>query len=385
MKTIAIIGAGYGDEGKGLATDYIVSELLKEYTKEQLIVVRFNGGAQAGHTVVTPKGIRHVFRHFGSGTLLDVPTFLSKFFICNPILFNKEHAGLSKKGFEPIVYVDPNCEVTTPYDMLLNQIRESNRGKGRHGSCGVGINETLRRSKAGFILTVGMLKLLSLTDLHLYLERMLDEYYLPALKDIPHTASQEMLMYNNSLLQNFVIDCSEFCSGIIIGDPLPSADYAIFEGAQGLMLDQNHGNFPYVTPSNTGIKNVLQLVDELDCVLYVTRCYQTRHGVGPFPDECDSELCDQTNIENEFQGKLRYAPFDDLLFETTIAQDVGIVKNNPPEVRCMVTCLDQMQVVKVISYNGIDSIPVKTFAKKMGFHLQSYGPTRATVKGKLLL
>lgn len=76
---IAVIGAGFGDEGKGLMTDYCCQR--PKYTT----VVRFNGGAQAGHTVVTPDGRRHVFSHFGSGTLRGAATFLSRFFICNPI------------------------------------------------------------------------------------------------------------------------------------------------------------------------------------------------------------------------------------------------------------------------------------------------------------
>ena len=84
MKISVVIGANYGDEGKGLATDYLASQGTKS------LVVRFNGGAQAGHTVVTPDGCRHVFHHFGSGVFAEADTFLSKFFIVNPILFRTE-------------------------------------------------------------------------------------------------------------------------------------------------------------------------------------------------------------------------------------------------------------------------------------------------------
>ena len=86
-----VIGANFGDEGKGLVTDYLCSQGAG-------VVVRFNGGAQAGHTVVTPEGERHVFRHFGSGTFLGVPTFLSQFFVCNPILFFEERKQLIDLG-----------------------------------------------------------------------------------------------------------------------------------------------------------------------------------------------------------------------------------------------------------------------------------------------
>ncbi len=98
------------------------------------MVVRFNGGCQAGHTVVTPDGLRHVFSHFGAGTLAGVPTFLSQYFICNPI-------------FDPTtLYAHPNCLVTTFADMIINQRLEEKRGKARHGSVGLGISETIERS-----------------------------------------------------------------------------------------------------------------------------------------------------------------------------------------------------------------------------------------------
>ena len=115
-----VIGANYGDEGKGLMTDYLV----KKHNAE--VVVRFNGGAQAGHTVVTPDGQRHVFSHFGSGTLAGARTFLSKHFVANPILFLKEKKVLeelspTKKLHNRFMWVDPSVMITTPYDMLINQ------------------------------------------------------------------------------------------------------------------------------------------------------------------------------------------------------------------------------------------------------------------------
>lgn len=85
MKEVkVIIGANFGDEGKGLMTDYFCNKC------DNPIVVRFNSGAQAGHTVVTPDGNRHVFGHFGSGTFNNTPTFLSKYFVVNPLSFLKE-------------------------------------------------------------------------------------------------------------------------------------------------------------------------------------------------------------------------------------------------------------------------------------------------------
>ena len=89
----AVIGANFGDEGKGLMTDYFCSQNKKSLN------IRFNGGAQAGHTVVTPDGKRHVFSHIGSGTFSGADTYLSEFFTLNPIMFMKEHS------------IIPECEI----------------------------------------------------------------------------------------------------------------------------------------------------------------------------------------------------------------------------------------------------------------------------------
>ncbi|HCB15329.1 MAG TPA: adenylosuccinate synthase, partial [Gammaproteobacteria bacterium] len=111
-----VIGAQFGDEGKGRWVDYYAAK-----NSDDGIVIRFNGGAQAGHTVVTPDGRRHVFSHIGSGAFAGAKTFLSRFFVCNPILFLKEREKLAALGIKPVTGIDPASPVTTPYDMMINQ------------------------------------------------------------------------------------------------------------------------------------------------------------------------------------------------------------------------------------------------------------------------
>ena len=89
-KVKVVIGANFGDEGKGLMTDYFASK------EDNAIVVLHNGGAQRGHTVITPEGYRHVFRHFGSGAYVGAATYITKEFIVNPILFRQEYEKLAK-------------------------------------------------------------------------------------------------------------------------------------------------------------------------------------------------------------------------------------------------------------------------------------------------
>lgn len=142
MKDIKIvIGANFGDEGKGKLTDY--------YTKnaDNCIVVCSNGGAQRGHTVLKSDGTRHVFHHFGSGTLNGADTYLPEDFILNPLVFKEEWEELKKLGWEPHVYVHEKCMITNPFDMMANQIIERSRGNNKHGSCGMGIYNTIQRYK----------------------------------------------------------------------------------------------------------------------------------------------------------------------------------------------------------------------------------------------
>src|SRR6185312_724333 len=122
MRAFAVIGANFGDEGKGLVTDFLCDR------ENATLVVRYNGGAQAGHTVVVPDGRRHVFSHVGSGSFCDVPTHLSKFFLVNPVVFAREQIELDQIGVRPTVYVDRDARVTTVVDMLINQALEDKRG-----------------------------------------------------------------------------------------------------------------------------------------------------------------------------------------------------------------------------------------------------------------
>lgn len=300
MTARVVIGANFGDEGKGAMTDYLCSQGAGT-------VVRFNGGAQAGHTVVTPEGERHVFRHFGSGSFCDVPTFLSQFFVCNPILFLYERDQLIKLGFHPVVYAHPDCLVTTFADMAINQMKELGRGDKRHGSCGVGFHETIVRSRVPE-LKVTMSDLWNKApDLERKLEEICTKYsHFRIKQDIPD---------HQALCSEFLKACEQFSEEV---QPLGIAQCSdpVFEGAQGLLLDQdNRAYFPHVTHSKTGMNNVRVLCEQAGIsdieVYYVSRTYLTRHGYGPLPGEDDAlSYADDTNHKTEFQGKLRFAPLD---------------------------------------------------------------------------
>lgn len=328
MKIVkVVIGANFGDEGKGQLTDYFASK------SDNAIVVLHNGGPQRGHTVVTPEGYRHVFRHFGAGTYTGAATYIAKEFVVNPVLFRQEYEKLAKHGIIPQTYINPNCKLTTIYDMLINQVLEADRGTAKHGSCGVGVFETLYRNQNGIdfknkfeynplAMTVGeFVKLNALGQLN-FLDTVRREY-VPKRFDVfglKNIAAEFLkVLSSDNVLINFIDDFNFMIKHSMAArdDVLLDYDTVIFENGQGLLLDQyNDAYFPHLTPSNTGMKNPTNILNKLDYrgqveVCYVTRTYMTRHGVGRFDTECaknmiNPNMVDMTNVPNPFQDSLRY-------------------------------------------------------------------------------
>ena len=345
VRKIAVIGAAFGDEGKGHLTDYFAAE-----APDPPLVIRYNGGCQAGHTVVTPDGTRHVFGHFGSGTLAGSPTMLSRFFIVNPMIWAAERDVLRNLGYDPKVYVDRRAPLTTPYDMVANRVLA------KHGTCGLGIHETLARSIPTTVETPGM------RDICLQIREVTRER-------LAGHMTEEHLEWINSdtLLENYLYDLGELRRSCILTDEIPVWSGYIFEGAQGLMLDEKHQYFPYVTHSRTGLPNIVKLCDEIGIddldVVYVTRSYVTRHGPGPFPTE-DPHLSyeDTTNVPNPHQGVLRFGHLYPFTLMKTIDDDLahcGRLSVNPV---LAVTCLDQ--------HNNTPDIP------QLPVIYRSHGPRR---------
>jgi adenylosuccinate synthase len=325
MKARIVIGANWGDEGKGLTTDYLCAQGAG-------VVVRFNGGAQAGHTVVLPDGDRHVFRHFGSGTLLGIPTFLSQFFVLNPILFFAERKQLIELGYHPVVFAHPDCLVTTFADMFINQIKETGRGSARHGSCGIGFHETIVRSNVSELkITMG--------DLWNGGDRL--ESQLAEICDKYARYRVGQAFDEPEACKVFIEGCRDFANCVNPAGIGQCKD-PVFEGAQGLCLDQNNKEFfPHLTHSNTGMRNVEILCAQAGItekeIYYVSRSYLTRHGHGPLPGE-DATLSyeDNTNHKTQFQGSIRFAPLDGRALISRCKEDAG---SNP--FKLVITHTDQ--------------------------------------------
>lgn len=335
-----VIGANFGDEGKGLMTDYFAHEARQQ--GKSCLVVCHNGGSQRGHTVVSPSGVRHVFHHFGSGSFEGADTYLSSKFIVNPILFQRELADLNEKGIAVKCFIDKNCRFTTPFDMMVNQIVEEYRGDGKHGSCGLGIFETNVRSKTDLSNTVCQFASQSAADRKRFLDAIATRYVPDRLRQlgIQNIPSKwmDILKNKDNIIENYIEDFLQMLEHVqlVNGDIVDAYEYVIFEGAQGLLLDQNNVSYmPHLTPSNTGIKNPMDIIGgrEADIeVCYVSRTYMTRHGAGRFDTECsksdiNADIVDLTNVPNPYQDTIRYGMLELEDLKNRICSDFGTAFN----------------------------------------------------------
>lgn len=392
MRAQAVIGASFGDEGKGYWVDAKVA--LAQAQGLFPWVVRHNSGAQAGHTVQMPDGRRHVFHHVGSGTFLGAPTFLGAKVAVHPMLFFKEMESLAALGVaRPRVLVDARALVTTPYDVMINQAIETARGAARHGSCGVGFNETVERS----LQDAHRITVADLTDesrLRARLDTLRRDHVPQRLAALGLPADAiETWRWHEGVLDRFVADAQAFAAFVEVTDPtvLRQADHVIFEGAQGLRLDQELGIFPHLTRSHTGVPALLDIAEEAGLeeveITYATRAYLTRHGAGPLPEELESPpapgFADPTNVPNPHQGQLRFALLDPETLADFIARDQARATGRSVTLTqaLSVNCLDQMGPTTAWRDGTVVATP--TMARLLGERLgiakvnEGWGPARA--------
>lgn len=357
-----VIGANFGDEGKGLMADYFCHQAIAK--RENCIVVCHNGGAQRGHTVTTPDGLRHVFHHFGSGTFTGADTYFSKDFILNPIMFRKEWEELTSVGYQPVVFISKDCRIVTPFDMIINQIAEESRSDKRHGSCGMGIFETIKRYESYASASADSL-LNNLSGANTAALKLIREEYLPRrLKELGVSANADWMaiINNDGLISHYLDDLKFMNRHVFLTDDSVLHEYQsiVFEGGQGLLLDQNNTEyFPHLTPSNTGLKNPAEMISRLfpasDVeVCYITRPYLTRHGAGRLDNECRKEeinpyMEDLTNVPNPHQGTLRYGKMDAEKLKQRIRNDFA--DNNSWKLSLAITHQNEIDAFSEWNYN----------------------------------
>lgn len=285
MANVIVIGAQWGDEGKGKITDLL--------SKSADVVVRYQGGVNAGHTVVVqgqtfklhliPSGILYPDTDciIGCGTVIDPQVLIQE-------LDQLEKLGISTKK----LLISQTAHVTMPYHRIIDQASEERRGTHKIGTTGRGIGPTYadKSERTGIRIldlmdTDALRKQLQWTINYknVILEKL---YNLPPLD--PEKVIEEYLGYAERLRPH-VVD-----SSLKIYDAIKRRRNILFEGAQGTLLDLDHGTYPYVTSSNpvaggacvgTGVGPTM-----IDRVIGVAKAYTTRVGEGPFPTELHGEL-----------------------------------------------------------------------------------------------
>ena len=285
-KNVVVLGTQWGDEGKGKIVDLLTDQVS--------LVTRFQGGHNAGHTLVID-GKKTVLHLIPSGILRDgVTCLIGNGVVLSPEALLKEITGLEETGV-PVrsrLRLSPACPLILPYHVALDQARELARGDAKIGTTGRGIGPAYEDKVARRGLRLG-----DLVDLDTFAVKL-----------------REILAYHNFVLTNYfkveevsfdkvLADCKLWAAQLIpmmadVTELLHSAreqgESILFEGAQGSLLDIDHGTYPYVTSSNTTAGGTATGSGfgplYLDYVLGITKAYTTRVGSGPFPTELGCEI-----------------------------------------------------------------------------------------------
>ena len=285
-KHIVILGSQWGDEGKGKIVDKLMSQAS--------VVVRFQGGHNAGHTLII-NGQKTILRLIPSGILHPhVQCLIGNGVVLSPTALLQEMGELEQGGIHVAerLRISESCTLILPYHVALDQAREKSKGAMAIGTTGRGIGPAYEDKVARRAIRFGDLfdekkfsaKLAEVLDYHNF---VLKNYYHQ--EPVDYTQLREEILALAPKLQPMKADVVA-----LLADYRAQDKSIIFEGAQGTLLDIDHGTYPYVTSSNTvaGAASIGSGVGPLylDYVLGVMKAYTTRVGSGPFPTELHDDI-----------------------------------------------------------------------------------------------
>ncbi len=318
-----VVDLGFGDAGKGLVTDSLVR------TMGAGLVVRFHGGAQAGHNVVTPDGRHHTFAQIGSGTFVPgVLTYLGREMVVHPTALLPEAAHLASVGVPDALSrlrISEQALIISPFQQAAGRIRELARGAARHGSCGVGVGETVGDAIArpDEALRAG-----DLTDRHALRPALVRlqackraelRGELASLRGSEAAEPERWILEDPSVVDRFLDAIEPLKKAVSIVDEgwlrsaLAGPGAVVLEGAQGVLLDEWAGFHPHTTWSTCTFQRAMELLrdggfDGSSTRIGVLRTYAVRHGNGPLPSEdrgLDPLLPERHNENGRWQGPVR--------------------------------------------------------------------------------
>ena len=354
-KTVVVIGAQWGDEGKGKVVDLL--------TEKVQAVVRFQGGHNAGHTLVIngvktalnliPSGIMRpgVACLIGNGVVLSLPHLIAE-------IEKIEAAGMSVRDRLKISEATP---LVLPVHARLDQARELARGDAKIGTTGKGIGPAYEDKVARRAIRVGDLfhreqlaaKLGEVLGYHNF---VLQNYFHEEPADFQQTLD-DLLGYAE-IVKPMVADVTE-----LLRLHIRRGDKVLFEGAQGALLDVDHGTYPYVTSSNTtaGGASTGSGVGprELDYVLGIVKAYATRVGGGPFPTELDNDIGQHIRDKGAEYGTVTKRPRRCGWFDAVAAR--RSIFNNSVTGLCVtkLDVLDELDVIRFCVGYRVDGMPVE--------------------------
>ncbi|KGK01063.1 adenylosuccinate synthase [Thalassotalea sp. ND16A] len=285
-KNVVVLGTQWGDEGKGKVVDLL--------TDKAKFVVRYQGGHNAGHTLVID-GEKTVLHLIPSGVLRDnVKCLIGNGVVLCPKALMTEIGMLEAKGV-PVrerLLISDACPLILPYHNALDAAREAARGNKKIGTTGRGIGPAYEDKVARRGLRVSDLFdkeafAVKLKEIMEYQNFMLTNYYKADAVDYDTVLADALAVAD--IIKDMTADISE-----ILDQARINGESIMFEGAQGTLLDIDHGTYPYVTSSNTTVGGVATGCGfgprYLDYVLGITKAYTTRVGSGPFPTELDDDI-----------------------------------------------------------------------------------------------
>jgi adenylosuccinate synthase len=346
-KAYIVIGLGFGDEGKGTTVNHLTQ--LHKAT----LNIRFSGGGQCLHNVIMDDGRHHTFRQIGSGSFdPTVSTLYGKYALFDPTLYEFERREFEAiNGVAPMkgrYFVHEDAVVVTAYHKVISRLRELSRTK-RYGSVGQGIGETrnieinypdLTLRVKDFVRPDGC-TVVTMEELrkHLYREY---ESFRKSLAMSPNVLADLEVFQAKSggayPCAHVINEIRESLSHLTVIDDADQRDMfeehkiAVFEGNQGVLLDQDYGFHPHNTWTTTTSHSAHKMLDDMNCMaevydVGVTRTFTTRHGAGPFPSE-SSELTkllvDPNNAEGPWQQHFRVGQLDLVLLDYAIRVNRGI-------------------------------------------------------------
>ncbi|MFN6463474.1 MAG: adenylosuccinate synthase [Nostoc sp. DedVER02] len=349
MANVIVIGAQWGDEGKGKITDLL--------SRSADVVVRYQGGVNAGHTIVVkgqtfklhliPSGILYPNTDciIGCGTVIDPQILIAELDQLKELNISTDHLLISE-----------TAHVTMPYHRLIDQASEERRGSHKIGTTGRGIGPTYadKSERTG----IRVLDLMNPDELREQLEWTINykNVILEKLYNLPPLNAQEVIeqyLGYAERLRPHVVDTS-----LKISDAIGRRRNILFEGAQGTLLDLDHGTYPYVTSSNpvaggacvgTGVGPTM-----IDRVIGVSKAYTTRVGEGPFPTELDGELgellCDRGAEFGTTTGRKRRCGW----FDAVIGRYAVRINGMDCMALTKLDVLDELEEIKVCVAYDID-------------------------------